>query len=199
MTENGKDSLPKWLSYDSGKNILQGVPSWRDKGTYSLQVKRSDVHTFEVTVKDFNEASLGNFNETKVPLVSWPHCPNRLPVAAATIIFDVNIANLNGDKRITLLQKVSAFVDVELEKLHMALGKGHNTAFGLKDIMILTAGPGDVADAKEPGVAVSWQIGCGIDIAGKLRITCTVLLKRNESDFCKVSFIVFQKDFKKIR
>lgn len=63
------------------------------------------------------------------------------------------------------MNKVGDFVDVDVKNLHMLAGKGYNTAFGLKDVRTVTAGPGNVADSRQPGVVVSWQIGCGVDIS----------------------------------
>ncbi|XP_031569872.1 uncharacterized protein LOC116304304 [Actinia tenebrosa] len=170
VTEEGKKSLPKWLSFDSKNNELFGVPSWRDKGTYHLELRSTTTEHFTLYVKDLHDVAtnpaLRNSNITKVPLVHEAICYNGLPVAAATIIFDLHAGKLSGKDRIALLRRVAAFADVDVENLRMSLGKGHNTALNLKDVMMLTAGPGNVREAKEPGVVVSWQIGCGIDVAG---------------------------------
>ena len=82
-------------------------------------------------------------------------------------MLDYHLGKLTGKGRAEILKKLSTFVDVDVGKLHMSAGKGHNTAFGFKDVTIVTAGPGNVADAKQPGVVVSWQAGCGVDIPGK--------------------------------
>ena len=169
MTQVEEDSLPSWLSYDPTSGTLQGVPSWRDKGITRLQAGDLAVHQFDLVVSDTSVATLSSLqnNSTKIPLVTRPQCPDRLPVTVATIVFDLKISSLSGNQRIRLLLLVAEVFNAKLDKFRLVAGKGHNTAFGLKDVMILTAGPGDVAEAKEPGVAVSWQIGCGTNIAGR--------------------------------
>jgi hypothetical protein len=177
VSEEGKNTLPKWLSFDSEKSLLYGVPSWRDKGTYHLQVHSTTTEPFTLYVKDLHDIAtnptLRNSNITKVPVVQEAICHSGLPVAAATIIFDVHAGKLSGKERVELLKRVAAFADVDVDNLRMSLGKGHNTALGLKDVMMLTAGPGNVREAKEPGVVISWQIGCGIDVAGEYTYTAT--------------------------
>ena len=130
------------------------------------------THIFTLEVKDLAAIqALQNTTETKVPSLKFPACQNGRPLAVATIVFDLNIKNLPGHKRVSLMKRVSSFADVALEHFQMCRGKGHSTAMGLKDVMMLTAGPGNVKDASKQGVAVSWQIGCGIDIAG----TCLLI------------------------
>ena len=109
-------------------------------------------------------------NETKVPTFAEPKCPNGVPAAVATIQFDLHVDKLCGEDRIKLMRKLSGFAEVDIVELHMAVGKGHNTAFGLKDVMMVMAGPGNVADSKQPGVVVSWKIGCGIDLSGTYNV-----------------------------
>ena len=174
MHEEGKDSLPEWLSYDSRTNLLLGVPTNRDKQLHHIVVEERTENTFTLNVQDLASVKVQhNTNVTKVPILDIPSCQNERPLAVATIVFDLNMKNLPGHKRIDLMKKVSSFADVALEHLHLCRGKGHSTAIGLKDVMMLTAGPGNVKDASEQGVAVSWQVGCGIDIAGN----CSLLFR----------------------
>ena len=102
-------------------------------------------------------------NNTKVPPLTEPRCSQGMPVAVATILFDLDVGKICGGERIKLMRKLADFADVNINDLHMTVGRGHNTAFGFKDVMMVTAGPGNVADSRQPGVAVSWQIGCGGD------------------------------------
>ena len=176
VTERGKSTLPKWLSFDASKNQLHGLPLWRDKGKVNIEIqtrKSSDKAAFSIDVEDLHTI-LNNpstvSNETKVPPFTEPQCPQGNPVAVATILFDLHIENLCGRERTSVMRKLSDFVDVNMIDLHMAAGRGHNTAFGFKDVVLVTAGPGNVADSKQPGVAVSWQIGCGVDVSGELYI-----------------------------
>lgn len=105
-------------------------------------------------------------NETKVPAFTEPLCSHGMPVAVATVQFDLHARELCGEERMKLMRQLSEFVDVSIADLQMSAGKGHSTAFGFNNIMMITAGPGNVADPKKPGVVVSWKIGCGMDIAG---------------------------------
>ena len=159
------------MSFDSSKNQLNGVPLWRDKGKVEIEIQTSkyEKSVLAIDVQDLHSV-LNNqsaySNETKVPSFRKPQCSHGKPVAVATVLFDLHMGNLCGDERMKLMRKLSDFVDVDMADLHMSVGKGHNTAFGLKDVTMVTAGPGDVADSKHPGVAVSWQIGCGTDVTG---------------------------------
>ena len=174
MFQKEQTSLPQWLSYDAKKASLTGVPSWRDRGELYLDFKAQDgsiKHSLKIDIKDLRDGDLqpsSDSNNTKIRSYPQPKCPNGLPVAAASIIFDYQLGKLSGQARVEILNKVSDFVDVDVKNLHLLAGKGHNTAFGFKDVITVTAGPGNVADSKQPGVVVSWQIGCGIDIPGKL-------------------------------
>lgn len=169
--EDGMESLPEWLSYNSQTNLLLGVPTVRDRQSYQIIIKGRSALTLTLQVQDLASAKVQhNNNLTKVPIPDVPSCQNDRPLAVATIVFDLNMKNLSGKKRVDLMEQVSLFADVALGHLHMCRGKGHNTAVGLKDVMMLTAGPGTVKDASEQGVALSWQIGCGIDIAGILTL-----------------------------
>ena len=149
------------------------MAQWRDKGKVDIEihsVKRNDKAVFTIFIQDLhtllNNQSLFS-NETKVPDFTEPKCVNGLPVAVATVLFDLNMETFSGSGRENLMSKLSDFVNVNINNLHMAVGRGHNTAFGLKDATVVTAGPGNVADSKQPGIAISWQIGCGVDVSGK--------------------------------
>ena len=177
MFQKGQTSLPKWLSFDAEKASLVGVPSWRDRGELYLECQSKDGkirQALKIDIKDLRDGELQPLsisNNTKISSYPQPKCPKGLPVAAATIVFDYHLGKLTGKARVDILKKLCDFVDVDVKNLHLLAGKGHNTAFGFKDVITVTAGPGNVADSKEPGVVVSWQIGCGIDIPGKFIYT----------------------------
>ena len=170
MVQRGQDSLPQWLSYNKDKSLLLGVPSWRDRGDVLIDFQSNDgtvKHSLKIEIKDLRDEALqpsSRSNNTKTPSYSKPKCPKGLPVAAASIVLDYHLKKVTGEKRVEIMNKVRDFVDVDVKNLHMLAGKGHNTAFGLKDVITVTAGPGNVADSSQPGVVISWQIGCGIDI-----------------------------------
>ena len=175
VVQRGQDTLPQWLSYNAEKSSLLGVPSWRDRGDILIDFQSQDgnvLHSLKIEVKDLRDGALqsaSRANNTKSLSYSKPKCPKGLPVAAASIVFDYHLEKVTGQTRVDIMNKVHEFVDVDVGNLHMLAGKGHNTAFGLKDVITVTAGPGNVGDSKQPGVVISWQIGCGIDIpiAGK--------------------------------
>lgn len=159
--------------------MLLGVPSWRDRGDIVIDFQSKDgntEHSLNIQVKDMlDEVSQPSprSNNTKTSSYSKPKYPKGLPVAAASIVLDYHLEKVTGEMRVEIMNKVADFVDVDVKNLHMLAGKGHNTAFGLKDVITVTAGPGNVGDSKQPGVVVSWQIGCGIDIpiAGEFEST----------------------------
>lgn len=145
----------------------------RDKGKIDIEVHLRhsglDKAVFSIDVQDLHTLSESKSmisNETKVPSFKEPHCSHGMPVAVATIQFDLYVGELCGEERMKLVRKLSEFLDVNIEDFHMSAGKGHSTAFGFKNIMMITAGPGNVADPKKSGIAVSWKIGCGMDVAG---------------------------------
>lgn len=165
--------LPKWLSFDATKNQIYGLPLKRDKGRVDIEVhlRDSGLHkaVFSIDVQDLHtmlENKSMMSNETKVPPFTEPLCSHGMPVTVATVQFDLHVGELCGEERMKLMRQLSEFVDVNIADLHMSAGKGHSTAFGFKNIVMITAGPGNVADPKKPGIVVSWKIGCGMDIAG---------------------------------
>ena len=170
VVQRGQASLPQWLSYIEEKSLLLGVPTWRDRGEFFIDFQSKDgniEHSLKIQVKDLRDEvsqPSSRSNNTKTSSYSKPKCPKGLPVAAASIVLDFHLEKVTGEMRVEIMTKVHDFVDVDMKNLHMLAGKGHNTAFGLKDVITVTAGPGNVADSKQPGVVVSWQIGCGIDI-----------------------------------
>lgn len=170
VVQRGQASLPQWLSYIEEKSVLLGVPTWRDRGDFFIDFQSKDgniEHSLKIQVKDLRDEvsqPSSRSNNTKTSSYSKPKCPKGLPVAAASIVLDFHLEKVTGEMRVEIMKKVHDFVDVDMKNLHMLAGKGHNTAFGLKDVITVTAGPGNVADSKQPGVVVSWQIGCGIDI-----------------------------------
>ena len=185
MVQRGQAPLPQWLSFDADKASLVGVPSWRDRGELYLdyQSKDGSLEQFlKIDIKDLRDGDLqpsSNSNNTKTVSYPTPKCPKGLPVAAASIVFDYHLGKLSGQTRVEILKKVSEFVAVDVNNLHLSAGKGHSTAFGFKDVITVTAGPGNVADSKQPGVVVSWQIGCGIDIPGEFHLPCFRFLVLN--------------------
>ena len=86
-------------------------------------------------------------------------------------MFDLNSRKLSGSKRVELLKSVSKWTYLDVDQLRLLPGKGEKTAFNLKEVVVLTAGPGWVKDPQERGVSVSWKIGCGDSITG-LYIWC---------------------------
>ena len=149
------------------------MPLKRDKGKVDIEINLKDSGlykaVFSIDVQDLhtmleNKSMISN--ETKVPAFTEPICPHGMPVAVATVQFDLHVGELCGEERMKLVRQLSEFVDVSIADFQMSAGKGHSTAFGFNNIMMITAGPGNVADPKKPGVVVSWKIGCGMDIAG---------------------------------
>ena len=170
--EEGKSTLPVWLSYDPAQNILRGVPVARDRRLYRMTVHGIETLEFTLEVRDLESISnkdvIYGTNHTKVHTLRPRKCTNGKPLSVATIVFDRNINTLSGQARVDLIKKASSFADLPVDQFYMRSGRGYETALGLNEVMVLTAGPGSVRDPREQGVAVSWLIGCGIELAGKM-------------------------------
>ena len=176
--------MPSWLTFAADKNLLIGVPSHHDKGSHVIQLDVINAETNKTVElinllsiyvvqndQDLNHYSIlkpsplaqqSAKNASRSPL----DCSGNMPFIVATIVFDLSARKLSGAKRVELLKSVSEWSDVDIENLRFLPGKGDKTAFNLKDVILLTAGPGWVKDAQERGVCVSWKIGCGVNIAG---------------------------------
>lgn len=164
---------------------MLGIPTHHDKGSHAIQldiisdetnktVEAINFLTIDVVQhdKDLKHykilrptplAQQSSSNVSQSPL----DCPNNLPVVVATMVFDLSARKLSGAKRVELMKNVSKWSDVDIEMLRFLPGKGEKTAFNLKDVILLTAGPGWIKDVQERGVCVSWKIGCGVNIAGE--------------------------------
>lgn len=127
---------------------------------------------FALEVKDLdavsNKDNIYGTNNTKLQNLKLPDCKDGKPLSVATIAFDLSMKTFSGQARMDLIRKVSLFANEPLEQLNMATGRGHETALHLSEIAVLTAGPGNVHEPKEQGIAISWPIGCGIGMKGKV-------------------------------
>lgn len=185
---SGGEDLPSWLTFDAARNLLLGVPSHHDKGSHAIQMdvvndetnKTAEViHFLTIGVVQYDE-DLNHYNMLRPSPVAEQSvknasqspldCPGHMPVIVATLVFDLSARKLTGAKRVELLSNVVEWSGVDIDRLRWLPGKGDKTAFNLKDVILLTAGPGWISDAQERGVCVSWKIGCGENIAGSLSV-----------------------------
>ena len=175
------ENLPSWLEYDSTRHLFLGVPSYHDKGSHTIRLevihdetnKTADkINFLTIEVVEYEE-DLNHFKILRINTMSIPSknrsqspldCSNHVPIIAATLVFDFNSRKLSGSKRVELLKSVSDWTSIDVDQLRVLPGKGEKTAFNLKDVVVLTAGPGWVKDPQERGVSVSWKIGCGDSI-----------------------------------
>ena len=159
------------------------MPSYRDKGSHTIQLdiindetnKTADtINLLTIEVVEYEE-DLNHFKVIRTNSLVQPSknasqllvdCPNHAPILVATLVFDLNSTKLSGANRIHLLNKVSSWLNIDVDNLRLMPGKGEKTAFNFKEVVILTAGPGWVKDRQERGVSVSWKIGCGDSITG---------------------------------
>lgn len=160
-----------------------GVPSYRDKGSHTIRLdivndetnKTADtINLLTIEVVEYEE-DLNHFKVIRTNTLAQTSkntsellvdCPNHAPILVATLVFDLNSTKLSGANRIHLLDKVSSWLNIDVNLLRWMPGKGEKTAFNFKEVVILTAGPGWVKDRQERGVSVSWKIGCGDSITG---------------------------------
>lgn len=162
---------------------MLGVPYHHDKGSHIIRLdvvndatnKTDDVINFlTIEVVEYEE-DLNHFKIIGRNTLTQPdknisqsslECPNHAPIIVATLVFDLNSRKLSGSDRVDLLNSVSYWTGLEVNLVRLMPGKGDKTAFNLKDVAVLTAGPGWVKDPQERGVSVSWKIGCGDSITG---------------------------------
>ena len=182
---------------------MLGVPSYHDKGSHTIRLdviiaetnKTADtINLLTIAVVEYEE-DLNHFEiirtntltqtSNKNSSQSSLDCPNHAPVIVATLVFDLNSRKLNGHHRVELLKGVSGWLGTDIDHLRWMPGKGEKTAFNLKDVVVLTAGPGWVKDPQERGVSVSWKIGCGDSATGLYTGHIMVLVVK-----CKVTSTV---------
>ena len=86
-------------------------------------------------------------------------CSDEEPGITATIVLDADWGKLGVQRRIEPVSKMSQYSRLGLDQFRL-LPAGSKS---LLDASVLVAGPGNVRRAEYPGVALSWQIGCGTD------------------------------------
>ncbi len=171
ITEAGKEQLPGWLFYNGDSQTLEGIPSESDMDQYYITVVAFGKETngsvsqatdvFSVTVVPDPTGQSGATAAT--PVQTGPtrgvKCSDDEPGVTATIVLDADWGKLGARNRMESISKMSQNSRLGVEQFRL-LPVGSKS---LLDESVLIAGPGNVKRAEHPGVALSWQIGCGTD------------------------------------
>ena len=156
------------MYYNGKSQTLEGVPSEADMDQYYLTVtayghetngsisRASDVFLVSVVPDTTSQSAT-----TATPLHKAPSrgvkCINEEPAVTATIVLDANWGKLEANHRMESISKMSQYSRLGVEKFRLLPASSKS----LLDMSVLVAGPGNVRRAENPGISLSWQIGCG--------------------------------------
>ena len=164
VTEAGKGSLPSWLHFAPGLNVLKGIPTPADAGQLYLEVvahghdgqKAADVFSVFITA-DTPAMSSGQPLKFKSSGPEMVRCKREEPETVATIVVDADIDRMAVDERLGLLSRFLSHMGLMEEMVKMVPAK----AKLLQDDTALVTGSGDATEPRFPGLSVSWLVGCG--------------------------------------
>ncbi|KAJ7363250.1 Dystroglycan 1 (dystrophin-associated glycoprotein 1) [Desmophyllum pertusum] len=180
VSETADRFLSHWLSYNSNKKQLYGVPSDKDKGTYNILVValtkdamvRGHVcgsRSFSIVVMPVSEElpvsvhlgtgiSSSSYHKSAHSLSCFPGTQAVL----GTIILNADIQGLNGHERMTLLLKMANHLNIHSSKVSFFSGEiSHPIIQHLDNPAVIAAGVGDGRFAKGSRSLLTWNIGCG--------------------------------------
>lgn len=183
--ETGSDRLPKWLSFDSRRNILEGVPASGDGGRlHYMEVSAENIFggkeetlSKDVFVIDVRTEVAGGTSAR--PLGDSLHgnatvvCAPGDAVTMATVAFDADFDAMSGSTRTKLIRDFGRHVGLSVTSLTMTSSRGHDDDDDRLDNIPLVAGPGNVVSSKNPNgrvLLIQWVVGCGSVTAGNMRI-----------------------------
>lgn len=184
MTEPGKDSLPSWLHYDEGTQILRGIPGRDDVGnTVAIEVQAvgqfsNDTQShakavFGISVVEDSShtgTSATPFKEAATDGMKPIKCPEGSSVTMVTIIIDTDLSGLQSEEKVGMLHGLCSHLSIPAE-LPRLMPVGNRPMF---DSSALVAGPGDVKRPNHPGAVLQWEVGCGIVNANHMPVLQTV-------------------------
>lgn len=163
VTKAGEKTLPAWLSFNSLKTELKGIPRPQDKGQTYLEVKAvgddnskaDDV--FSVEVIEDSSMSVGASKLSGENTPKHVRCRREEPETISTVILDVDLHSLNPSESIAIFNNLASHLNLAPEMLKL-MPVGDKPMF---DTTALVAGPGDTRSPKSQGALVSWLVGCG--------------------------------------
>ncbi|CAN0097589.1 dystroglycan 1 [Lampetra fluviatilis] len=166
VTEEGKKSLPDWLSWNAELNTLFGLPLEANTGLYFIAISHpspnGDVHRKEMFPLHVVSEQSNSRVTDKLP--SFPGsadggCGPEEAVTVLTIIIDADLTKMNPGQRLQLLKKMEAFSDVKVDKIKL-MPVINNRLFDMSAFM---AGPGNAKKVIENGALLSWKLGCSLN------------------------------------
>ena len=163
ITEAGKMTLPHWLVYHKGKQLLQGIPSTSDLGQHYIEVVAvgedgsQAKDTFSIFVIDDAGAMPGTALKFKSRGPKPVRCKRSEPETTVSIVIDANLNDLHAKQRLNLLSKFMSHLDLAEDMLKL-VPVGNKA---IQDSSALVSGTGDVKEVKTGGTFVSWLVGCG--------------------------------------
>ncbi|XP_029947537.1 dystroglycan-like [Salarias fasciatus] len=152
VSELGRVSLPSWLHWDSGLQLLQGLPLDEDKGVHYISVSspsQTEVFSLEVRPEDQPDGDAAGDEP----------CGGEEPVTLLTVVLDADLTKMSAGQRVALLRRMSGFSGVEPPRMRI-LPVVNNRLF---DMTAFMAGPGNAKKVVENGALLSWKLGCGLD------------------------------------
>ncbi|XP_022786222.1 uncharacterized protein LOC111326474 isoform X2 [Stylophora pistillata] len=180
VSETADRFLSHWLSYNSNKKQLYGVPSDKDKGTYNILVvaltKDSSLsghvcgsQSFSIVVMSISErlpasVHLGTtgFNSNGDKPALGLSCPPGVQAILGTVILNMDMQSLNGHERIMQMMKMADHLRVDFSKLSLFSGEISNPITQqLDNPTVVAAGVGDGRFAKGRRSLVTWNMACG--------------------------------------
>ncbi|KAG9337090.1 hypothetical protein JZ751_029858 [Albula glossodonta] len=169
LAEVGKEVLPSWLHWDSGSQMLQGIPLEADKGVYYISVSvsepngnESQADVFSVEVHPEEHADSDPIQLTLQPASNEAQpfvCGNEEAVTVLTVILDADLTKMSSRQRVELLSRMKKFSGVGLQYMKI-LPVVNNRLFDMSAFM---AGPGNAKKVVENGALLSWKLGCALD------------------------------------
>ncbi|XP_068718061.1 uncharacterized protein [Montipora capricornis] len=179
VSESADRFLSNWLTYNSDKRQLYGVPSEKDKGTYILLVVafmgegNAGVHicgsrSFSIKVVPVREQlpvsvyiSTGATGDDDEP-VSRSFCVPGAQVVQGTAVLNADVESLNGHERMTMILKMAEHLSMPSDRVSFFSGHAsHPIVDQLDSPAVIAAGAGDGRFAKGSRSLLTWLIGCG--------------------------------------
>lgn len=179
VSETADRFLSHWLSYNSKKKQLYGVPSDEDEGTYNILVValtkdgavRGHVcgsRSFSIVVMPVSEelpvsvhfgtGASRSYHKSAHSL----SCVPGMQAVLGTVVLNADMQSLNGHERMVLLLKMADHLNIHASKVSFFPGESsHPMTQQLDNPVVMVAGVGDGRFAKGSRSLLTWNIGCG--------------------------------------
>ncbi|CAL1262696.1 unnamed protein product [Larinioides sclopetarius] len=180
VTEAGESTLPEWLLYDEDSQTFSGVPLAKDIGQYYISVKAvgysqskspsaKDVFSIEV-VEDSPDT---RFSDTEG---LSGYCGLGESQTVANLNIDLGLEELNISDRISVLKKLSNYLNIPLKKFKLLPKTDKNSL----DLNAIHAGPGNAKTKTKTGGVAEWKVGCSSSISNEQKAMISKLERSAE-------------------